>query len=182
MRNYIVAVLVGLVASCGGGSTPTAPSSSQGSQTITKAFSNLPESPTGVLQQIQGSSFPTGALFNFVFEVSAISSVGVVVSWSPDSADVDAALVQGDCVTETCETRYPVARTVSVFNPERLSAALTPGTYTMLVENLGDGPVQGLVNEHPRRMDQPFPMTQYVFHQFEAPPDFGWGTRSHLCQ
>ena len=145
MRNYIVAVLVGLVASCGGGSTPTAPSSSQGSQTITKAFSNLPESPTGVLQQIQGSSFPTGALFNFVFEVSAISSVGVVVSWSPDSADVDAALVQGDCVTETCETRYPVARTVSVFNPERLSAALAPGTYTVLVENLGDGPVQGLI-------------------------------------
>ena len=145
MKNYIVAVLFGLVASCGGGSAPTAPSSPQGAQTIEKAFSNLQENPTGVLQGIRGNSFQTGALFNFVFDVSAVSSVEVVVSWSPDSADVDVALVQGDCVTETCETRYPVARTVSVFNPERLAVALIPSKYTVLVENLGDGPVQGLI-------------------------------------
>ena len=145
MKNYTAAIFVGLVASCGGGSTPTAPSSAQGTQTIEKAFSNLPENPAGVLQRSRGSSFSTEALFNFVFEVSAISSVGVVVSWSPDSADVDAALVRGDCVTETCVTSYPLAKTVSVFQPERLSAALTPGKYTVLVENLGDGPVQGLI-------------------------------------
>jgi hypothetical protein len=53
--------------------------------------------------------------------------------------------VRGDCVAETCNTSYPAAKTVSVFKPERLAAAVSPGKYTVLVENLGDGPVQGLI-------------------------------------
>ena len=95
----------------------------------------------------RGSPFPTGALLNIAFEVSVVSSGSALITWSPSYADVNAALVRGDCVSDTCDTSYPlsIATGYGRTHLDLGASILTPGKYTVLVENRGDGPVQGLI-------------------------------------
>ncbi len=119
------------ISACGG--SPTAPSNPEPT-TLTFDFSDI-----AVSSEI---------FFLAVFRLDVAASTVITVGWTPAAADVDIALIRGDCITEVgCDVDNPdvIDFALGFSNPETISRQLTSDTYTVLVENLGPGAVSGTV-------------------------------------
>lgn len=80
----------------------------------------------------------------FEFQVDSLSSVAMSLTWTPTASDVDLLLLQGACVSGSCDTANPVANAETLLHPETLTAnAVAAGTYTGVIGNFGPDTVAG---------------------------------------
>lgn len=135
---FAMAALALALPSCGGGGSPTAPSTPTPTRRLlgTRDFQIL-----GTLEAQRLGLIVDAALVELTLTGAAANPLEMIADWTFASNDIDIVLFRGNCtpqafVAQTCSE--VAATTSTTAKPERLVVNnVAPGTYTIGVVNFG---------------------------------------------